>query len=122
MWTSAWSTRKKGCRSIPRPGNHANHVDKAGDRSQYDAGEKEPVRVQPMVEQLADQQAGHHGCGNDKGDLRIARPYHGGAVLWLIVLARHSHRLSPFVPALPRPQYNSAMRPRTPPWMRLLSL
>src|SRR5215467_7713012 len=46
-------TRSLYRRSIPLPGDRSDDVDEAGDGSQNDADEKEPVGVQPVIQQLA---------------------------------------------------------------------
>ena len=51
------------------PRNHSNHLHKAHDRTKNDSAQKEPMRVQPIVEQFAQQQSNHYCGGNDEGDL-----------------------------------------------------
>ncbi len=57
-------------------GYRADHVNETCDRPDDDPDEKQPMGVEPIVQQFAQQQSHHNRGGNDECDLRIARPQH----------------------------------------------
>jgi hypothetical protein len=71
--------------------DRADHLDEAYDGAKNDSPEKEPVGVEPVVEEFAQQQADDNGCGNDESNLRVARPNHRGVVgLAFLLLVLHA--------------------------------
>jgi hypothetical protein len=61
--------------------------------------------VQPIVEQLANQESYDHSCRNDESDLRITRPYDGSALLVTLILVRHADK-----PTIPTPLMSKMRR------------
>lgn len=50
-------------------GYHANHLYETNHSAENDAAQKEPMGVQPVVEQLAKQQSNNNRGGDDECDL-----------------------------------------------------
>lgn len=71
------------------PGNHANHINETGNGSEDDADDEYPVRVQPIIEELADQQTYDDRRRNDESNLRVAGPHDGGTLLVPAILVTH---------------------------------
>ena len=85
-----------GPESVLGLGDHTNHLDETHNGAKNDSSEKEPVGVQPVVQQFPKQQADDNGGGNDERDLRVACPDHRGVVgLAVLALVRHVANLSP---------------------------
>ena len=75
---------------------HSNHLDESDHRTENNACQKKPPRVQPVIQQFTHQQADYDSCRNDERDLGIACPNDRYIVgLAALVVSRHSISVTP---------------------------
>src|SRR5271165_3760446 len=97
IWESPARLRSTPVASVSVLGarHHANHLYESHHRAKDDSSQEEPVGVQPVVEQFADQESYHHSGGNNERDFGIARPHYRRVVrLRISTLLRHAASLS----------------------------
>src|SRR5580704_1264160 len=79
--------------SLRLPDYRSDDVDEPRDRSDDDPNQKQPVRVQPVVQKLPEKQTDDDGGRNDKRDLRIPCPNDGGILVPIRFLIGHGDSL-----------------------------
>src|SRR5215472_6245284 len=76
--------------------HHTNHLHKSHDCPKDDSDKKQPVCMQPIVQQFAQEQPNHHSRRNNEGHFRVPCPHHCGIIrLTVFMLFRHVNSVSP---------------------------